>query len=125
MPQYFVISNSNELVRVTPDRIVYISSDGNYSTLVLTENKERVFSFNLSAMQNLLETQLKEESQQFIRVGKSLIINYNYIHLINISKQQLILSDRQFQQSFELTASREALKQLKAVIDSGINTVSQ
>ena len=125
MPQYFVISNSNELVRVTPDRIVYISSDGNYSTLVLTDNKERVFSVNLSAMQNLLETQLKEESQQFIRVGKSLIINYNYIYLINIGKQLLILSDRQFQQSFELAASREALKQLKAIIESGINTVSQ
>ena len=122
MPQYLVLSNSNELVRVTPDRIVYISSDGNYSTLVLTDNKERVFSINLSAMQKILETQLKEESQQFIRVGKSLIINYNYIHLINIGKQQLILSDRQFQHSFELTASREALKQLKTVIESGIKT---
>ena len=73
-------------------------------------------------MQKILETQLKEESQQFIRVGKSLIINYNYIHLINIGKQQLILSDRQFQHSFELTASREALKQLKTVIESGIKT---
>ena len=123
MSTFFVISNSNELVRVTPDRIVYITSDGNYSSLVLTGNIERVFSINLGAIQKLLETQLKEESQQFIRIGKSLIINCNYIYLINMGKQQLILSDRQFQQSYELTASRDALKQLKAVIESGINTV--
>jgi len=125
MPQHLIISNNNELVRIMPDRIVYVISDGNYSTLVLTGGKEHVFSINLGAIQKLLETQLQEESQQFIRIGKSLIINYNYIYLINIGKQQLILSDRQFQQSYELTASREALKQLKAIIESGIKTVSQ
>jgi len=125
MLKHLVISNSNELVRVTPDRIVYITSDGNYSSLVLSGNIERVFSINLGAIQKILETQLKDESQQFIRIGKSLIINYNYIYLINIGKQQLILSDRQFQQSYELTASRDALKQLKTVIESGIKTELQ
>ena len=121
MPQYLVISNNNELVRVTPDRIVYIYSEGNYSTLVLTGNKKHFFSIKLGGIQKLLETQLKDEAQQFIRIGKSLIINYNYIYLINIGKQQLILSDRQFQQSYELTASREALKQLKTVIEAEID----
>jgi len=121
MLQHLVISNSNELVRVTPGRIVYITSEGNYSTLILTGKKERVFTINLGSIQRLLETQLKERSQQFIRIGKSLIINRDYIYLINISKQQLILSDRQFQQSYELTASRDALKQLKTVIESSIN----
>jgi DNA-binding LytR/AlgR family response regulator len=125
MPQYLVISNTNEAVRVTPDRIVYVSSDGNYATLVLTGNKKHVFSINLGAIQKLLETQLKDEAQQFIRIGKSLIINYNYIYLINIGKQQLILSDRQFQHSYELTASRDALKQLKTVVESGIKNVLQ
>ena len=125
MPSYLIITNSNEVVRVTPDRIVYVSSDGNYSTLVLTGQKEHVFSINLSAMQKLIETQLKDESRQFIRIGKSLIINYNYIYLINISKQQLILSDQQFRQFYELTASREALKQLKTVVESDIKFVMQ
>jgi DNA-binding LytR/AlgR family response regulator len=120
MSQYIVISNSNELVRITSDRLVYVTSDGNYSTLVLTGKKEHIFTINLGTIQKLLETQLKSESQQFIRIGRSLIINYNYIYSINIGKQQLILSDRQFQQSYELSASRDALKQLKTVVESGI-----
>ena len=29
-----IISNANELVRVRPERIVYVESDGNYSTMM-------------------------------------------------------------------------------------------
>lgn len=116
MTKYLIIESTNELLRVSPDRIVYISSDGNYSTLVLYDKKERVFSFNLKTFQDMIENQLKEDAQQFIRIGKSLIINKNYIYLINISKQQLILSDMKLQHEFCLSASKEALKQLKNIL---------
>ena len=43
-----IISTMNELVRVYPERIVYISSDGNYSVMVLHDKSEHLFSFNLS-----------------------------------------------------------------------------
>jgi DNA-binding LytR/AlgR family response regulator len=115
---YLTITNSNELVRVATERIVYISSDGNYSTLVQSDKIERVFSVNLGDMLKLIESQLKAEAQTFIRIGKSLIINRNYIYSINPTKQQLILSDNCFQHYFELSASKEALKQLKTYIES-------
>jgi DNA-binding LytR/AlgR family response regulator len=107
-------------VRVSPDRIVYISSDGNYSTLVQTDKTERVFTVNLGDMLKLIESQLKADAQLFIRIGKSLIINRNYIYCIHPYKQQLILSDNCFQHYFELSASKEALKQLKTYIESTI-----
>ncbi|MDR1737818.1 MAG: LytTR family transcriptional regulator [Candidatus Symbiothrix sp.] len=114
------MSNSDELVRVTPDRIVYITADGNYSTLMLTGEKQHVFSINLGEIQKRLENQLKAESQQFIRIGKSLIINCNYIYSIHIGKQRLILADRQFQHHYELSASRDALRELKSVVEADI-----
>ncbi len=117
MQKYLIITNSNELIRVSTDRVVYINSDGNYSTLILTNGDEKVFSFNLAAFQKLIEQQLQSDAQVFIRIGKSLIINRTYIHYINISKQQLILSDIGFNQSFVLMASKEALKQLKMVLE--------
>ena len=55
----------------------------------------------------------------FIRIGKSLIINRTYIYYINIPKLQLILSDGANSQH-TLTASREALKQLKDLIDNDL-----
>jgi len=122
MPRFIVISNSNELVRITPDRLVCITADGNYSTLVLTGGKKHIFSINIGEIQRTVELQLKEESQQFIRLGKSLIINNNYIYSINLGKQTLTLADSQFQHHYELQASREALKQLKTVIESNSKT---
>ena len=113
-----IISNANELVRVKPERVVYIVSDGNYSTMVLHDNTKHVFTMNLAHCQELLEHQLGKEADTFIRIGKQLIINREYIFKINVNKQQLIMSDMAFNQAFTLQASKEALKQLKAYLES-------
>ena len=81
-----IISTVNELVRVYPERIVYISSDGNYSVMVLHDKTEHLFSFNLSHFQQLIEKQLKADASLFIRIGKGLIINREYIYKINVGK---------------------------------------
>ena len=75
-----IITTVNELVRVYPERIVYISSDGNYSVMVLYDKTEHLFSFNLSHFQQIIEKQMREEASLFIRIGKSLIINREYIY---------------------------------------------
>ena len=118
MKKQIIISSTNELVRVLPERIVYISSDGNYSTMVLHDKTEHLFTFNLSHFQKLIEKQLKDEASQFIRIGKSLIINRDYIYRINHTKQQLVMSDMALNQAFMLSASKEALKQLKQVLEN-------
>ena len=113
-----IISNSNELVRVKPERIVYVESDGNYSTLVLHDKTEQVFTMNLAHFQQMIEEQLGKEAMTFIRIGKQLIVNRAYIFKINPNKQQLYMSNSEVNIAFELQASKEALKQLKALIES-------
>ena len=113
-----IISNSNELVRVNPERIVYVESDGNYSTMMLHDKTEQVFTMNLAHFQQMIEEQLGKEAMTFIRIGKQLIINRAYIFKINPNKQQLIMSDMDKNIAFDLQASKEALKQLKALIES-------
>ena len=50
-----------------------------------------------------------------MRVGKKFIINMNYIYLINVAKQNLVLSDyRNF--SFQVPISKEALKKVKELV---------
>ena len=113
-----IISNTNELVRVKPERVVYIMSDGNYSTMVLHDKTEHVFTMNLAHCQELLERQLGKEAETFIRIGKQLIINRAYIFKINVNHQQLIMADMALNKAFTLQASKEALKQLKAYLES-------
>ena len=113
-----VISNANELVRIKPERIVYVVSDGNYSTMVLHDKTEQVFTMNLAHCQQLMEEQLGKDAMTFIRIGKQLIVNRAYIFKINPNKQQLIMSDMDVNIAFDLQASKEALKQLKALLES-------
>lgn len=122
MSKYLVLINSNEVVRVSPDRIVYILSDGNYSTMTLIDKEEHLFSFNLAAFERIIEQQLGTDAQTFIRLGKSLIINGKYIYYVNVSKQQIVLSDSSFPQKFTLSASKEALKALKTVLEESIKS---
>lgn len=116
MRKQLLISTSTDLVRIAPEKIVYISSDGNYSTLVQTDGEMRMLSYQLGQIERMIASQLGIEGSIFIRIGKSLIINRSYIYYINVPKQKLILSDVE---SFNHTvsASKEALKQLKELIE--------
>ena len=65
-----------------------------------------------------MEEQLGKEAMTFIRLGKQLIVNRAYIFRVNPNKQQLLMSNMQVNNAFELSASKEALKQLKALMES-------
>ena len=114
--KYLIISTANDLVRVTPDKVVFISSDGNYCNLVQADNETRLLTFQLGQIENMIREQLGTDGNLFIRIGRGLIINRNYIYYINIQSQKLILSDvARF--TYTVSASKEALKQLKELIE--------
>ena len=122
MKKELIISTSIDLVRIAPEKIVYILSDGNYSTLVQTDNEMRMLSYQLGQIEKIISSQLGSDGNIFIRIGKSLIINRSYIYYINISKQKLTLSDiASFNHT--VTASKEALKQLKELIEKDIKEI--
>jgi len=112
-----IISNSNELVRIVPARVVYVASDGNYSTFVLHDKTEQVFTMNLAHCQQVMERQLGSAASVFLRIGKSLIVNRDYIYKVSVMRQQLVMADMALNEAFVLSASREALKQLKAYME--------
>ena len=86
--------------------------------MVLHDKTQLVFTMNLAHCQQMMEEQLGREAMTFIRIGKQLIINRTYIFKINVNKQQLVMSNTEVNQAFTLQASKEALKQLKALIES-------
>lgn len=119
MKKHIVISTSVDLVRIAPERVVYVASDGNYSTIVQSDGETRVLTFQLGHIEKIMSEQLGSEGNTFIRIGKSLIINRSYIYYINVQKQKLILSDNATF-SHSVSASKEALKQLKELLEKEI-----
>ena len=96
-------------------------NDGNYSNVVTLDGEKRLVSLQLGQIEDLIGDQLGDHGGNFLRLGRSLIINVDYIYLIDIAKQQLILSDCAGSKH-GLTASREVLIKLKAYMEAIINT---
>ena len=92
---HLIISNSTELLRIAVCQIMCIKADGNYCDIY---------------------EQLPEYKNDFARVGKSLIVNINYVYNINLTSQSLVLIDDKSNR-YEDSASKEALKGLKERIE--------
>ena len=116
MKRFLVISKGTELLRVPMSRLVYIAADGNYSTVVTQDGQKALVSYQLGQIEDLIGDQFGEEGNQFVRLGRGLIINIDFVYSIDISRQRIILSDC-LTCRFELSASREVLIKLKAYID--------
>ena len=117
MAKRIIISKGTELVRVPADCLMYVSSDGNYSNLVTSDGRSRIVTFQLGQIEDVINDQLGDDGMIFLRLGRSHIINSEYIYLVDVAKQLLILSD--FNGSFhEVSASNAVLPTLKAHIES-------
>ena len=119
LKKYLIISTTTDLVRIAPEKIVFISSDGNYCNLMQADNESRLLTFQLGQIESMIRDQLGTEGNLFIRIGRGLIINRNYIYYINVQSQKLILSDNN-RFSHTVSASREALKQLKDLVEKEV-----
>jgi DNA-binding LytR/AlgR family response regulator len=114
---HIIISKGTEFLRVPQDKLVYISSEGNYSDVVTVDNRQRLVTYQLGQLEGMIGEQLGSNGTNYLRIGRSLIINIDYIYLIDVSKQQLVLSDCS-ECYHELSASREVLIKLKAYMES-------
>lgn len=116
MSRSLLFSTSTELIRVPGEAVVFIAADGNYSAITMADCGEYVLTMQLGQIERRISEITEESDNQFIRIGKSLIVNCNYITFIHPARQKLVLSDgRTFRH--EVSASREALRALKDFIE--------
>ena len=85
--EWFRIITPSLLVRVAVDEIVYIKADGNYSDLVLINGQCRKMTFQLHYFED--EIKKLQNADMFIRLGRSLIINLNYVQMIDLIDQTI------------------------------------
>lgn len=116
MDKRLVFFTSAEIVRIPSDAVVYISADGNYSVVTTADGERFVLTLQLGQIERRIAEMLENNDNRFIRIGKSLIVNRDFIAFINPPRQKMILSDcRSFRH--EASASKEALKALKELLE--------
>lgn len=108
--EYLTLTNSTEIIRIASDDIVFIKGDGNYSDIYLSNGKAENVTYQLHGLMAKLE---KFTYCPFHRVGKSLIVNKDYIFKVNPGLQKLILASSNLYDDIHIKASKEVLKELK------------
>lgn len=109
------------MVRVATDEIAYVLADGNYSDLVLINGNRRKLTFQLHHFDDWFKLLRRNP---FVRVGRSLIVNKDYIHVINLTNQELLFTGKGMDKDLRLEDSegkplrvaREKLKELMELL---------
>ena len=118
MQDKLCISNSKELYIFKPQSVVCVIADGNYVFLKLINGKSMHIYSTMEKVYKLLNTPCPNE---FLRIGRSLIINTSFIHYICPLKGKLILSDNcTWSQTIELpqTTLIKLMKKMEIVFYS-------
>lgn len=116
MNKRLIFTTTTEIVRMPTDSVVFITADGNYSTITLADGENFVLTLQLGQIERRIAEMLDKDDHRFIRIGKSLIVNRDFIAFIHPVRQKMILSDcRNFRH--EVSASKDALKALKELLE--------
>lgn len=111
------INARDELLIIDLEKIAFFQANGNYTHLNYILGETHLLTIGLSKVEDLIRiTWPKEKPSPFIRLGRSLIINQNYLSEINVLKQKITLSDRG-EHSYALSVPKPLLKEYKEKIN--------
>lgn len=115
--QRLCLNSRDELLIIELKKVAFFHAKGNYTNLTYLHGETRLLSLNLSKVEELLRKTLpKDQPSPFIRLGRSLIINQNFLAEISVLKQRLRLSDFEGH-SFSLAVPKPLLKEYKEKIN--------
>lgn len=100
----------NSHLIVSDEEIIYIEDDGNYCQVqLLHEKKELIF-------ERIGDVEKKVDSDMFVRLGRSLLINKNYIRKLNLKNNTCTLMASDV--SYTLSVSKKSCEILKDMLSS-------
>ncbi|MDE6866540.1 MAG: LytTR family transcriptional regulator [Muribaculaceae bacterium] len=109
--EWICIHTVNEVAKYAVEEIVYVLADGNYSNVYLVDGEKKTFTFQLHYFEEKF-SQLKRNP--FTRVGRSAIINKDYVRLVSIPNRLIQFGGLAVAKSvMPLQGGRDSLKNLK------------
>lgn len=99
-----IFRNTSGVVFIEPSEIVFIEAAGNYSVFHLSNGKTETVTLLLGRVEEQLT------SEAFFRIGRSIIINLDYLKKVNTRQSQCILIKNGFE--FKCDISRDKVSEL-------------
>lgn len=92
------IKNKSEVLYLLLDNILYIQADGNYSDIYLADGSViNTLTYQRAEIAEMMKEQLPEEYQKrFVLVGRSFLVNTDYVLRIQPNRQLLTFRVNRF-----------------------------
>ncbi len=120
------IKNKSEILYLRLDSILYIQADGNYCNIYLTDGGViSTLTYQRAEIARLMEEQLPAEiRKQFVLVGRSYMVNTNYVLRIQPSRHILTFGVNIFgtTKKISIKATSKALDMLTLKMEKQTNT---
>jgi DNA-binding LytR/AlgR family response regulator len=120
------IKNKSEILYLRLDSILYIQADGNYCNIYLTDGGViSTLTYQRAEIARLMEEQLPAEiRKQFVLVGRSYMVNTNYVLRIQPSRHILTFGVNIFgtTRKISIKATSKALDMLALEMEKQTNT---
>lgn len=108
------IQNRDELYILQLDTLAYLQAEGNYTRITYIGGLQLMITMGISKVEeSIREAAAGDSSCQFLRLGRSLVVNRSLIHYINVTAQKLTLFDGE-KCYLTLPVSKSHLRSLKA-----------
>ncbi len=114
--EWIQIKNSLDLYRFRAEDIVLVGADGNYSDLKLYDGRRYKFTMQLHVFEDIFATLHRNP---FVRVGKSVLLNKDYIEHVSLPTRTVEMHGRDFKEVVRIAASEKAIKDLKTLLEEG------
>ena len=113
-----IIDKGTTFHSIAISHLVYAQASGNYTDFKMRDSKnDFTLTMQLGEMEDIIDK--TRGVTNFARVGRSLIVNLDYVRSIDLSKDKFVLSDNlHFRE--ELGASHIALTSLKAAVEDRV-----
>lgn len=108
-----LLNSRDELLIIDLEKVAFLRANGNYTELQYIEGQKMLVSLGLSKVEQLVTHASRGSSAaQFVRLGRSLIVNQRYLISISVVKQKIVLSDLG-KNLFAIAVSKSLAKQYK------------
>ena len=115
------IKNKSEILFLRLDDILYIQADGNYCNIYLADGGViNTLTYQRAEMARMLEEQLSKEAlSRFALLGRSYLVNTDYVLRIQPGKQLLTFRVNKFgsTKKISIKATAKALQEIECFIE--------
>lgn len=117
--EWLQITTSTALYRFRTDEIVCVQADGNYSDVNTCTGNPVKLTFKLHQFDEWFATM---HENTFVRVGRSFIVNKQFVQSVNVTDCRITLSGGKMPKPLIYGGfSKDSLKALKAELEKGVS----